>query len=123
MRKRSQAGFTMVEVMVSVLLTAIAVVGIVGLYRVQARSSGYSRRSTEASVLAADKMEQLRTVLTPATGSESGIDSRGVVGAGPFDRAWTVTQPVATQWKLQVDVSWDDDGQMRTVTLYSLRGL
>jgi len=123
-RKRSQAGFTMIEVMVAVLLTAIAVIGVVGLYRIQSRSSGYSRLATEASVLAADKMETLRTVTTPAGGTETGVDARGKpLSGGLFTRTWTVTQPVATQWKLEVTVEWDDDGTSRTVTLHSLRGL
>ena len=123
-RKQPQAGFTMIEVMVAVLLTAIAVIGVVGLYRVQARSSGYSRLSTEAAVLAADKMETLRTVLTPAGGVETGVDARGkALAGGPFKRTWVVTQPIATQWKLEVSVEWDDDGSTRTVTLHSLRGL
>lgn len=123
-RKRTQAGFTMIEVMIAVLLTAIAVIGIVGLYRVQTRSSGYSRYSTEASVLAADKMEQLRTVAItgPSTGAETGpIDARGQLGAGGiFDRSWTITA-LGTQWKLEVTVQWDDDGQTRSVVLHSLR--
>ncbi len=125
-RRRSEAGFTMIEVMVAVLLTAIAVIGLVGLYRVQTRSAGYSRRSTEASVLAGDKLEQLRTeaISAPGGGTETGLDSRGVASVGgPFSRTWTITQPATDQWKLQVDVTWDDDGTMRTLTVNSLRGV
>ena len=125
-RKRTQAGFTMIEVMIAVLLTAIAVIGVVGLYRVQTRSSGYSRFSTEASVLAADKMEQLRTIaIVPPGGTfvEPGgnIDARGQTGAGGiFERSWVIA-PSGTQWKLEVTVQWDDDGQTRSVVLHSLR--
>ena len=120
-RKRVQAGFTMIEVMIAVLLTAIAVIGIVGLYRVQTRSAGYSRYATEASVLAADKLEQLRTIAitVASTGSETGLDSRGKAG-GIFNRSWVIAAS-GTQWKLEVTVGWDDDGQARTVTLHSLR--
>ena len=123
-RKRVQAGFTMIEVMIAVLLTAIAVIGIVGLYRVQTRSAGYSRYATEASVLAADKLEQLRTItMVAGTGAETNLDSRGKPG-GIFDRSWVIASVVTgavTQWKLEVTVSWDDDGQTRTVVLHSLR--
>ncbi|MBA3502457.1 MAG: hypothetical protein M4D80_13755 [Myxococcota bacterium] len=110
--------------MIAVLLTAIAVIGIVGLYRVQTRSAGYSRYATEASVLAADKLEQLRTVtMVAGTGSQANLDSRGKPG-GIFNRSWAITSVVTgttTQWKLEVTVGWDDDGQPRTVTLHSLR--
>ena len=120
-RARKQAGFTMIEVMIAVLLTAIAVIGIVGLYRVQTRSAGYSRHSTEATVLAADKMEQLRTVAitAAATGSETGLDARGKAG-GIYDRSWDISAQGA-YWKLQITVSWNDDGTTRSVTLHSLR--
>lgn len=123
--KRTQAGFTMIEVMIAVLLTAIAVIGIVGLYRVQTRSAGYSRYATEASVLAADKMEQLRTkVITtdifPAV-SDGPLDARGVPTAtGMFTRSWTATN-AGGFWDLEVRVSWNDDGTPRNVTLHSLR--
>jgi Tfp pilus assembly protein PilV len=124
MKRRVQAGFTMVEVMIAVMLTAIAVIGIVGLYRVQTRSSGYARLATEASVLAADKLETLRTVITPVSGTEAGVDARGKVGVGgPYTRTWTVTQPVTSQWNLEVEVAWDDDGTPRTVKLHAIRGL
>jgi prepilin-type N-terminal cleavage/methylation domain-containing protein len=120
-RKRLQAGFTMIEVMIAVLITAIAVIGIVGLYRVQTRSSGYSRFATEASVLAADKMEQLRTIQVVAgPGSDvGGVDARGQ-SPGMFTRTWDVVA-VGTQWKLEVTVGWDDDGTPRSVMLHSLR--
>jgi Tfp pilus assembly protein PilV len=123
--RRREAGFTLIEVMVSILLTAIAVIGMIGLYRVQARSSSYSRRSTEAAVLAGDKLEVLRTTNPPASSTtDEVINSLGQADAGgPFTRRWIVTTPVASQYKLQVQVDWDDDGTTRTVNLYSVRGL
>lgn len=108
MRQRPrQAGFTLIEVMIAVLLTVIAVVGIVALFRTQSRASSYSRRSTEATMLATDKLEKLRTLATAAAGSESAIDAQGVAG-GMFERVWTVT--VGTNYTdIAVKVGWDDD--------------
>jgi prepilin-type N-terminal cleavage/methylation domain-containing protein len=108
MRQRTpQAGFTLIEVMIAVLLTVIAVVGIVALYRTESRASSYSRRSTEATMLATDKLEKLRTLATATAGSESAIDAQGVAG-GMFDRVWTVT--VGTSYTdIAVRVGWDDD--------------
>lgn len=124
-RKRGQHGFTLIEVMMAILLTAIAVIGIVGLYRVQTRSSSFSRRTTEASVLAADKMEALRTTNLPISGTETALlDARGIAG-GPgaiFDRSWTVVSNGVVH-ELSVIVAWDDDGTDQKVTLRSVRGL
>jgi Tfp pilus assembly protein PilV len=113
----------MIEVMVALLLTAIAIVGIIGLYRVQTRSSSYSRRSTEAAVLAGDKMEVLRTQATPASGGPETLDATGAVVTGaPFTRTWTVVTG-ASQYEIEVIVGWDDDGTARQVRLLSFRRL
>lgn len=114
----------MIEVMVALLLTAIAVVGMIGLYRVQTRSSSYSRRSTEAVILAGDKIEQLRAVDIPTGGGPEDVDATGSVYSGaPYTRTWTVTSTVANRYDITVEVEWDDDGTARTVRLVSYRGM
>ena len=111
----------MIEVMVALLLTAIAVIGIVGLYSVQTRASSWSRHSTEAAVLAADKMEFLRTQGTlPATGQDV-VDALGNPVAGaPYTRDWTIT-PGATITNYEVTVGWDEDGRPYSTTMRSRR--
>ncbi len=101
-----ERGFTLVEVMVSILLTVIAVIGIMGLYRVQTRATGYSRHTTEATVLGEDRVERLRSLgpfgvggcnvappVLPLTAcppaamppgcSETGINERGYIPGPP----------------------------------------
>lgn len=117
----SERGFTLVEVMVSVLLTAIATSGLIGLFMVETRSAGYSRHATEATVLAQDVMEQLRTGTATGTASVSGLDESGqVVAGGMFTRTWTVTAGAGFD-EMVVTVDWTEDGKGRTVTLYSKR--
>lgn len=117
-RAREQ-GFTMIEVMVAILITAIAVIGVVALFRVQTTAASFSRHSTEATVLAGDKMEALRTEGTPASGSDSNLDALGHTG-GIYSRAWTVTTGV-TLIDYTVTTTWNEDGINRTVTLRSKR--
>jgi Tfp pilus assembly protein PilV len=112
----------LIEVMIAILLMAIAVVGLVGLYRVQMRASEVSRHTTEATILAQDKMEYLRTQTTLATGNESGLNGLGVANGGIFNRAWVVT-PTVTYIDFNVTVSWDESGLTRQVKLVSRRGL
>ncbi|HTR55901.1 MAG TPA: prepilin-type N-terminal cleavage/methylation domain-containing protein [Kofleriaceae bacterium] len=116
-------GFTLVEVMIAVILTSIGAAGMVGLYRVETRSSGYSRHTTEAAVLAEDKMEQIRTVVTPTTGQDATLDEPGgAPGNGFFTRNWSVTN--AASWiDYNVTVGWTEDGVLKTVTHLSRRGL
>ncbi len=116
-------GFTLIEVMISVLLTAIAVIGIMALYMSQTRASAYSRHATEATVLAADKLEQLRTLSSTgmAGSADSGLDSLGASG-GIFSRTWAVT--TGTEYiDLRVTVTWDEDGTSKSVIVNGRRGL
>lgn len=121
----SQRGFTLIEVMISILLTVVAVIGIMGLYRVQARSTGFSRHNTEATVLAQDKFEQVRALQSGATGMcvtpcvEANLNERGG-SPGIYTRTTTINQIsgliVGT---VQVDVQWDEEGNTERVTARS----
>src|SRR5262245_29518808 len=116
MKPSSEAGFTMVEVMVAVLLSAIAVIGIIGLYTVESRASVVSRHKTEAAELAQDKVEELRTMPAPTaagSGTETGLDEHGNTGSGGshiFTRSWTVTPqgiPAGEFYLISVSVAWE----------------
>lgn len=117
---RAQAGFTMIEVMVALLLTAVGVMGILGVYLAQTRASSYSRHTSEAVILAQDKLEQLRTLSSaPAAGSEASINERGVA-TGLFTRRWSVTS--ATDYvDIVVTITWSEDGLAREFVLRGRR--
>lgn len=104
---RSERGFTMIEVMIAVLLTAIAIVGIIALYMTETRASSFSRHSTEATMLATDKLEKLRTEIAPTSSGDAGLDAQGQTG-GLFDRKWTVTTQT-DYLDIVVKVGWDEN--------------
>lgn len=118
--RRAEHGFTLIEVMIAVLLTAIAVVGVVGLHTAESRSGRYARHVTEATELASGKMEALRATLgtSLASGSETGLDALGAAG-GIYTRSWTVAG--AGPYTYNVTVGWSEDGTAKTVVLYSER--
>lgn len=123
-KRPPQGGFTLMEVLISLVLGAIAMIGVIALYRASTNASSFSRRSTEAAVLAQDKMERLRTEL-PTAGSnqvEAGnLDETGkvVVGA-PFTRTWDVTN-AGQYFDITVRVGWTDEGVGKTVTVRGRR--
>lgn len=121
-RRPNQAGFTLVEVMIAVLLTAIATGGIIGLYTVQTRSSGFSRHTTEATVLAQDQLERLRTYApAPYALTEPGLDALGNTG-GVFTRVSAVTLDTSTlYYTMNVTVGWTEDGVAKTVLVRARR--
>ncbi len=136
----AQAGFTLIEVMIAILLTAIAVMGIVGLITVETRDASAARHTTEAAVLGEGQMESLRTqaLAVSGTGADTvAVDAQGMTGTSNsiYTRSWSWT--VGTTYiTYQVSVSWMDDGgsavttcpatpspTVRCVTMRSLRNL
>lgn len=117
-----ERGFTMIEVMIAILLTVIAVIGMMALFRVETRASAVSRRTTEAAVLAQDKIEELRTLAAPTSGADSAINALGEpTTGGPYSRTWTVNF-VNNNYVMNVSVSWSDDGVSRSVEMNGQRG-
>ena len=125
--RRPEGGFTLIEVMIAILLTALTVIGVLGLFRVETRASQFSRRETEAAVLAQDKLEELRTFVAPsaaATGSDTPADPLSTSGNSVFSRSWSIapTAEDASIYRIIVTVSWDEDGHTRTVEVSGQRG-
>ncbi len=115
----------MIEVMVALLLTAIAASGIIALFMVQTRSSGYSRHATEATILAQDEMERLRAMdINGGSGTTTGINEFGQAG-GIFTRSWEITGSAGSHLDVIVTVSWNEDGNTtpRQVRLVSRKSL
>ncbi|MGE0871664.1 MAG: prepilin-type N-terminal cleavage/methylation domain-containing protein [Kofleriaceae bacterium] len=124
--RSAQAGFTMVECLVAILLMAISTSGLLALYMSQTRAAGYSRHATEATVLAQDQLERLRTTAAPGvttTGTQAGLNEKGqVVSGGLFTRSWTST-PVLSYVDVAVTVTWNEDGATKNVVLRTRRNL
>jgi prepilin-type N-terminal cleavage/methylation domain-containing protein len=59
---RRDGGFTLVEVLVAILLMGIAALGVAQLFAVSIRAASAARNQTSTTVLAAQKMEQLRAL-------------------------------------------------------------
>jgi prepilin-type N-terminal cleavage/methylation domain-containing protein len=121
-RKPEQGGFTLVEVLVSLVLSAIAMIGIIALYRAQTNASSFSRRTTEATMLAEDQVERLRTQVGLGSATTASLDETGkVVSGGVFTRFFEVTAPNANYDEIRVIVSWPEEGQNKAVTVFGRR--
>lgn len=114
-------GFTLIEVMVALLLTAVAVMGLLGVYTAATRASSYTRHSSEAAVLAQDKLEQLRTqIAATVSGRDANIDERGVA-TGMFTRTWAETLG-SSYADIVVTIAWSEDGVAKQFVLRGRRG-
>lgn len=115
----------MVEILVAMTLAAIAIIGIMVLYMAQTRAGGFSRHSTEASVLAQDRLELLRTQpAAPLTAfTENTLNERGQVVAGGIFTRITDEALGTTSATIKVQVQWSDDGFPHQITVYAQRDL
>ena len=130
-RHRRARGLTLIEVMVALLVTTIALLGALATVGVTVRGANFSRMATEASVLVQSKLEELVstsavnvTASTPAdntTITEPCLDANGIapivtcsagaLAAYPYQREtkWgTTTTPDTGRRTVQVTVSWTD---------------
>src|SRR3569623_2023575 len=78
--------------MIAMVLTALAIMGILALYVTEPKASGFSRHTPEAAVLAQDKIEFLRTQASgPVNTTETNLNERAQPASGIYKRTTTET--------------------------------
>ena len=119
-RRRRARGLTLIEVMVALLVTTIALLGALATVGITVRGANFSRNATEASILAQSKLESKVSLLSGTTGSlptpaletENNLDGNGAAqtnGTGIYTRTtqWTAS-PDGLRRVCTVTVSWPD---------------
>ena len=98
--RTAEAGFTLVEALIAVVILIFGLVGITNLFLVAASSNTTANQSTGATSIASQRLEQLKAIpfTTLVTGGdlESGTDPAfysldDVPGVGQIVTRWTVT--------------------------------
>jgi len=123
--RTGERGFTLIEVLIALLVLMIGMAGILSLQLTSMKATAFSRHATEASSLAEDKVEDLRTVPLNSARFANGtdtVDSRGVADAnGLYTRTWTIT-PGAETTIVTVSVAWTERGaEPYTITMADMR--
>ena len=121
-RGSRQRGFTLLELLVTLTITTIGLVGLLSLHVSLTRGNELSARAQEGAVIANQTVENLRSqrpadMMTTLTGNPASVPPLTVTigtAAGrnglTYRRSVTVTALTATLWKLRVVVGWTDDG-------------
>ena len=109
-RRSNNSGFSLVEVVISMLVLGIGVAGVWGMTGSLVRMNAYSLRVSRATMMANSKFEELR------------VDGYDSVGAGTdsetiYQRLWTVSQDGALSTKtVDLTVLWaDEDGDTHSL--------
>ena len=119
-------GFTLIELMISLTVLMIGIIGILAMQMTSLRASGYSRHATEASVLAEDQMEALRSMPAGSIVNQGApgqrVNAQGVVSAtGLYSRTWSATLNLDNTFTVVVTVAWNERGT--TPHAITLRGV
>lgn len=107
-------GFSFVEVVVSMMLVSVGMVGAMGLASYMSRANQWSERMATASTVGQDKLEELMN--TPYSALTTGSDSLGA-----FSRAWTIT--TSNNFRVvNLQITWDTLGKTgHELTLNTVR--
>ena len=115
-RRRRARGLTLIEVMVALLITTVALLGALATVGITVRGANFSRSATEASILAQSALEANVSLLTGTTGTlpanppAETLDGNGTANVGGI---YTRT----TEWSASADgllrickvtVTWTD---------------
>jgi type II secretory pathway pseudopilin PulG len=118
-------GYLLVETLIAIAIFSIGFLALGTLILSTTRNNTTGNIATQAALLAAQTLEQLKStsdLTTIGNRDEHGpLDHRGGPG-GIFWRSWTVSDPVGfvTSRQITVRVRWDRLGQNRTVEMSTI---
>jgi type IV pilus assembly protein PilV len=103
-RLKGQKGFTMLEVMISLIILSVALLALAGLQVISIRGNSFGGTMTEAITLARDRVEDMKRDdwANVASGTDTQV-ARGI----SYARNWTV-QTVGNTKEVTVTVSRDN---------------
>ncbi len=110
-------GFTLIEVMASMIILSIGVLGLAPLIISAIQGNSFGEGMTDAALLAQDKIEQLRN-------SNYDLMASGQDTVGTVQRQWTIQKDTPSIGISQITLraSWTDvGGNNHLVTLITLR--
>jgi prepilin-type N-terminal cleavage/methylation domain-containing protein len=106
-RIKNQKGFTLLEVMISVIILSVALLALAGLQIISIRGNSFGGTMTEAVTLARDKIEDLKKDNWDNLAAGNYNDTPVVRGIN-YVRNWTVGAPANEMKEVTVSVSWDN---------------
>jgi type IV pilus assembly protein PilV len=115
------AGFTLVESMLTLAIMSVGLLALAGLQITALRGNDLSRRMTTAVSIAEQNIEQLKN--TPYTNIQTEAASEVTASNLHFTRQVTVTNgPLPNTKSVSVLVSWQDQSKTHTLPIVTIIG-
>ncbi len=121
-------GLTLVEIMTALAIMVIALLGLASVTVMVVKGNAFSKTLTAATILAKDRMEQLKN--TGYASLASGTDYAAIdatvhstrAADSLYTRTWTVNRnsPASDMTTIDVTVEWNWEGSGRNVTLRTI---
>jgi|MudIll2142460700_1097286.scaffolds.fasta_scaffold707175_1 type IV pilus assembly protein PilV len=122
--RTSDDGFTLIEIMVSVIVLAIGVLGLAPLMAVSITGNAFSNEATRANVIAQDKIEELKNVATFASFprvDSAAVDNHYFYMARVDNSVSDVSVPAGV-YRIFIRVNWTDQaGVPRRLEFFTYR--
>jgi type IV pilus assembly protein PilV len=115
------AGFTLVESMITLAIMSVGLLALAGLQITTLRGNALSRRMTTAVSIAEQRTEQLKN--TPYTDIQAEAATQVTASNLHFTRQVTVTNgPLPNTKSVSVLVSWQDQSKTHTFPIATIIG-
>ena len=110
-RRWTQAGFTLIEVMVALAVVAVALPALLVTLYQHVDATGYLRDKSIAQMVAANKFEELRILSRAGQSLLQGKDSGETAMAGRDWYWWLDSQPTEADkfYRVQIDVAANEE--------------
>ena len=125
MKRRAQRGFTLLELLITLSVTTIGLIGLLSLHLSVARGNDGASRSAEAQQIGAAVLEGLRSqsvtammqTLTGNSGAAPPVTAPVITAQGRGGMTFRITRKVAalngsstSLWRIRVETAWTEDG-------------
>ncbi len=134
MRARKQAGFTLLELLITMSITIFGLMGLMASHISLSSAGDQASQTQEAVTLGTQLVEQLRKervtdMMKALTGSSAAVAPQTILDYLPqtgrnglqYHRDVKVTQgPSATLWRIRVEVYWSEDNSTGTTAQHRL---